>query len=140
LVLAHIATIDAFQHWIYTSGEGHDRDARDRHWLRLCDRFKPGIDWDGLSDLRAARWLAQPHLFTHPFYYIAYGIAQLGALQVWRNAMDGPAGAVAAYREALALGATRSLPELFAAVGARLVFDADAMGELVALVEERIAQ
>jgi oligoendopeptidase F len=138
--LAHIATVDAFQHWIYTSGEGHDRDARDRHWLDLCDRYKPGVDWSGLEDLRVARWLGQPHFFTHPFYYIEYGLAQFGALQVWRNSLRDRAGAVAAYREALALGATRPLPELYRAAGARLLFDAGPMGELVALLEERLAE
>jgi oligoendopeptidase F len=139
-LLAHIATIDAFQHWIYTSGEGHDRDARDREWLRINDRFKPGIDWRGLRDLRVARWLGQPHLFRNPFYYIEYGIAQLGALQVWRNSLRDQSEAVAAYRTALSLGATRSLPELYAAAGARLAFDAGTMGELVALVEEHLAE
>ena len=138
--LAHVATVDAFQHWIYTSDEGEDRDARDRHWLALCDRFKPGVDWAGLADLRVARWLAQPHFYTHPFYYIEYGIAQLSALQVWRNSLSDPAGAVAAYRDGLALGGTRSLPDLLGAAGARLVFDAATMDELVALVEEHLAE
>ena len=138
--LAHIASVDAFQHWIYTNGEGHDRDARDRQWLRLRERFQPGVDWSGLDELRVARWLAQPHFFTHPFYYIEYGIAQLGALQVWRTSMADKAGAVAAYRGALALGGTRPLSGLFEAAGARLVFDADQMGQLVALVEEQLAE
>ena len=140
LVLGHIASVDAFQHWIYTSGEGHDRDARDRRWLHLRERFQPGVDWSGLDDLRIARWLAQPHLFAFPFYYIEYGIAQLGALQVWRNSMADQAGAVAAYRGALALGGTRPLSVLFEAAGARLVFDAEGMGELVAIVEEQLAE
>src|SRR5262249_9384445 len=139
LVLAPIASVDAFQHWIYTSGEGHDRDARDRRWLQLRERFQPGVDWSGLDELRTARWLAQPHFFTHPFYYIEYGIAQLGALQVWRNSMADQDSAVAAYRGALALGGTRPLSGLFEAAGARLVFDAEQMGELVALVEEQLA-
>ena len=138
--LAHVATVDAFQHWIYTSAEGQDRDARDREWLRLCDRFKPGVDWSGLADLRIGRWLAQPHFFRHPFYYIEYGIAQLGALQVWRNSLVHRAEAVAAYRDGLALGATRPLPDLYAAAGARLVFDAESVGELVALVQEHLAE
>jgi oligoendopeptidase F len=137
--LAHIASVDAFQHWIYTSGEGHDRDARDRAWLRVRDRFDPAVDWSGLSDLRAARWLGQPHIFVNPFYYIEYGIAQLGALQVWRHSLGDQAEAVAAYRSALALGGTRPLPDLFAAAGASLVFDAATMGELVALVEDQLS-
>jgi oligoendopeptidase F len=74
----------------------------------------------------------------YPFYYIEYGIAQLGALQIWRNSLKDPAGAVARYREALALGAVRSLPEMYRAAGARLTFDAAQIGELVDLVEEQI--
>src|SRR5262249_62382123 len=112
--LAQTASLDQFQPWIYPNAEGHDRDARDRQWLRLRERFQPGVDWIGLDELRVARWLAQPHFFTHPFYYIEYGIAQLGALQVWRNSMADKAGAVAAYRGALALRGTRPLSGLFA--------------------------
>ena len=138
-LLTHIASVDAFQHWIYTSGEGHDRDARDREWLRLRDRFQPGVDWGGLDEMRIARWLMQPHFFTHPFYYVEYGIAQLAALQVWRNAIEDQREAVTAYRRALALGATRPLPELYGAAGARLVFESEAMGELVDLVEHRLS-
>jgi oligoendopeptidase F len=136
--LAHIAAVDAFQQWIYTTDEGADRDARDRTWLRLRDRFMPGVDWSGLEDLRVGRWLMQPHIFMYPFYYIEYGIAQLGALQVWRNALSDQAGAVAAYRRALKLGATRPLPELLETAGARLVFDAETMGQLVGLVEAHL--
>jgi oligoendopeptidase F len=74
----------------------------------------------------------------YPFYYIEYGIAQLGALQVWRNSLEDPRKAVNHYREALALGAVRSLPEMYRAAGARLTFDIDAIGELVQLVETHI--
>jgi oligoendopeptidase F len=96
------------------------------------------VDWSGLEDERIARWYRQLHIFELPFYYIEYGIAQLGALQVFRNAVNNGAEAVAAYRRFLALGGTKSLPELYAAAGVKLVFDADAMLELVTFVEERI--
>ena len=76
----------------------------------------------------------------YPFYYIEYGIAQLGALQVWRNSLKDPKEAVRKYREALALGATQPLPELFKAAGARLIFDRGGMTELIELVEEEIAK
>lgn len=138
VTLAHVASVDAFQHWIYTSGEGHDRDARDAAWLRLRERFDRGADWTGLEAERVARWYRQLHIFLYPFYYIEYGIAQLGALQVWWNSLRDHASAVARYREALALGATRPLPDIFAAAGARLVFDETGMRELVSLVEDRI--
>ena len=137
--LAQIAAVDAFQHWLYTSGEGADRDARDAAWLHIRDRFEQGVDWRGLQAERVARWYRQLHIFLLPFYYIEYGIAQLGALQVWRNSLRDHPQALAGYRRALALGATRPLPELFAAAGARLAFDAATMGELVALVEEHLA-
>ncbi len=138
LALPHIASVDAFQRWIYTSGEGHDRDARDAAWLRLRSRFEQGIDWTGLDRERTARWYRQLHIFELPFYYIEYGIAQLGALQVWKRSLTDPAGALAGYKAALELGGTQSLPALYAAAGARLIFDADGMRELVGLVEERL--
>jgi oligoendopeptidase F len=136
--LAHIASVDAFQHWIYTSGQGGDAVARDEAWLRIRARFERGIDWTALDRERIARWYRQLHVFLYPFYYIEYGIAQLGALQVWRNSLEDPARAVARYREALALGATRPLPELYRTAGAELIFDASRMGDLVALVERQI--
>jgi len=138
LSLTHIASVDAFQTWIYTSPDGADRHARDAEWLRLRDRFETGADWSGLEPERIARWYRQLHIFLYPFYYIEYGIAQLGALQVWRNARQDPAGAAREYREFLALGATRPLPALYRAAGAELVFDRDRMAGLIGLVEEEI--
>lgn len=136
--LCHIASVDAYQRWIYTSGEGHDAAARDAAWLRIRARFERGVDWSGLDDERVSRWYRQLHIFELPFYYIEYGIAQLGALQLWRDAQRDPAGTLARYKGFLALGGTRPLPELYATAGARLIFDAQGMGELVALVEARI--
>jgi oligoendopeptidase F len=138
--LPHIASVDAFQSWIYTSGDGHDAAARDRAWLEIRGRFERGIDWSGLEQQRVARWYRQLHIFEYPFYYIEYGIAQMGALQVWRHSLADQAKAVRQYREALALGGTVGLPEIYRAAGARLVFDADMMSELVALVERRLTE
>ncbi len=136
--LAHIASVDAFQGWIYTSGRGSDAAARDQAWLDIRDRFERGVDWTGLEPVRVARWYRQLHIFLYPFYYIEYGIAQLGALQVWRNSLKDPAGALRRYREALALGNTTTLPAIYRAAGARLVFDREGMAELVALVEQEL--
>ena len=134
---SHCASVDAFQQWIYTDPDGRDADARDQKWLELRRRFEGDIvDWSGLDRERIARWYFQPHFFEYPFYYIEYGIAQLGALQVWRNSLRDHGEAVRKYREALALGATRPLPELYRAAGARLIFDADGMRELMDLAEE----
>lgn len=140
LTLAHVASVDAFQSWIYTSGAGGDAAARDEAWLRIRGRFERGIDWSGLDAERVARWYRQLHIFLYPFYYIEYGLAGLGALQLWRNSLVDHPAALAAYRRALALGGTRSLPELYRAAGARLVFDATGMAELVAAVEEELGR
>ncbi len=140
LSLVHIASVDAFQTWIYSSGLGADAAARDREWLRIRSRFERGVDWSGLERERVARWYRQLHIFQYPFYYIEYGIAQVGALQVWRNSLEDPKKAVARYREALALGAVRSLPEMYRVAGAELSFDADPIGGLVELVERQIEQ
>jgi oligoendopeptidase F len=136
--LPHIASVDAFQSWIYASGEGHDAAARDRAWLEIRSRFERGVDWSGLDRERVARWYRQLHIFEYPFYYIEYGIAQMGALQVWRHSLTDQAKAVRQYREALALGGTQSLPEIYRTAGAKLVFDEQAMGDLVSLVEQRL--
>ena len=136
--LAHIASVDAFQTWIYTHEAGGDAAARDAAWLAIRERFEAGVDWDGLSAERVARWYRQLHIFLYPFYYIEYAIAQIGALQVWRNALADPVEAVAAYRRFMALGATRPLPELYQAAGVELSFDPALIGELVALVEREM--
>jgi oligoendopeptidase F len=135
-----VSIVDAFQHWLYTDPDGLDREARDAKWLAIWNRFQPGIDWSGLEAERAARWHKQLHIFLYPFYYIEYALAQLGALQVWRNARRDQAKATADYRAALALGGTRPLPELYARAGARLIFDAGGMQELVDLVEVETAR
>lgn len=140
IALGHIASVDAFQAWIYTSPEGEDAVARDRAWLRLRERFEPGIDWSGLEAERVARWYRQLHIFLYPFYYIEYGIAQIGALQVWRNARRDPAAAVRAYRTFMHLGATRPLPELYRAAGVELSFDEGMLRELVGMVEEEMQE
>jgi oligoendopeptidase F len=136
----HCATVDAFQHWIYTNPGGADADARDAAWLDLRRRFEQGVDYSDLTSEWTARWYQQLHIFEVPFYYIEYGIAQLGALQVWRNAMRDQAGAVSAYRRSLGLGSTRPLPELYEAAGIKLAFDAATIGELVELIEDELAK
>ena len=137
-IFAWVATVDAFQHWLYTDKAAADRDARDAKWLTIWERFNPGVDWSGLDTERIARWYKQLHLFLYPFYYIEYAIAQLGALQVWRNSLTDQTKATADYRAALALGGSRPLPELFDRAGARLIFDAEGMAELVTLIETEL--
>ena len=138
-IFAWVATVDAFQQWLYTDPAAKDRDARDAKWLETWSRFDPGVNWDGLTPERTARWHKQLHIFLYPFYYIEYAIAQLGALQIWRNALQDQEKAVADYRAALALGGSRPLPDLFGRAGARLIFDAEGMADLVSLIEGQIA-
>ncbi|HEY8751656.1 MAG TPA: M3 family oligoendopeptidase [Tepidisphaeraceae bacterium] len=137
--LPWMATIDSFQHWIYTH-PGHSRDQRTRHWLATLDRFGGDVDWTGLEDARAAMWQRQLHLFHAPFYYIEYGIAQLGALQLWMKAKHDPRGALAGYRAALALGGTKPLPELFAAAGIAFDFSAKTLNPLVKALREELEE
>ncbi len=139
-IFAWVATVDAFQHWIYTDPAARDRDARDAMFVEIWQRFDPGLDWSGLDAERTARWYKQLHIFLYPFYYIEYAIAQLGALQVWRNSLQNQAKATADYRAALALGGSRPLPELFNRAGARLIFDAEGMQELVSLIEGQLTE
>jgi oligoendopeptidase F len=140
LSLAHIASVDAFQRWIYTSGRGHIAAERDTAWLAIRTRYERGVDWSSLTDERVSRWYRQLHIFEYPFYYIEYGIAQLGALQLWRASRRDPAGTMGRYKAALALGGTATLPEIYRTAGARLIFDAGGVTELVGAVEERIAE
>ncbi len=125
-----IATIDAYQHWIYTH-PGHTRAERRVAWLQTFDRFSPIVDWTGYEEARAYAWHRQRHLFVAPFYYIEYGIALTGALQVWLRSRQDFRGAVQRYWQALSLGGSRPLPELFAAAGATFRFDAQTLKPLV---------
>jgi oligoendopeptidase F len=139
LILPWIATVDAFQHWIYAHPE-HTRDDRRRAWTELNDRFGGIIDWSGYEEARAHGWHRQLHIFLYPFYYIEYGIAQLGALQIWLHALSQRAQAVAAYRRALALGGARPLPELFEAAGIRFEFRAETLHPLIDAIGTELAR
>jgi oligoendopeptidase F len=138
-VFPWIATVDEFQHWIYTH-PGHSRAERAAAWLELMDRFGGDVDWSGYEAARANLWHRQLHIFTHPFYYIEYGIAQLGALQVWANSKRDKAKSLADYKQALALGGSRPLPELFSAAGCKLQFDAAAIRPLIQLARSELAK
>jgi len=132
-----VATIDAFQHFLYTKPD-HTHDERRAHWLELRNRFGGIADFSGFEKALAYTWQRQLHLFEVPFYYIEYGIAKLGALQVWRNAMQDRSKATKQYREALALGGSRPLPELFAAAGATFDFSHTTVAPLIELVQKEL--
>lgn len=139
LFLPYMAVVDAFQHWVYTHPEESlSAEACDDAWDITWQRFVPGVDWTGWEEARRSGWHRKPHIFTSPFYYIEYGLAQIGALQVWRNSLADQSGTVAAYRQALASGATKTLPKLFEAAGIEFRFDKAMLDGLVQLVEETV--
>ncbi len=129
-MLPWIATIDAFQHWVYLNPT-HTRKDREQYWLHLNDRFGPAVDWTGHEDALRNMWHRQLHIFGLPFYYIEYGIAQLGALQMWLQSRRDSAKALASYKKGLALGGSQPLPELFRASGLNFSFGPETMGELM---------
>jgi oligoendopeptidase F len=136
-VFPWIATVDAFQHWIYTH-PNHTRAERAAAWLELMDRFGDDVDWSGYEAARANLWHRQLHIFLHPFYYIEYGIAQLGALQVWANSKRDKAKALNDYKKSLALGGSRPLPELFSAAGCQFEFSTRTIQPLTKLLRDEL--
>jgi len=131
--LAWVATIDCFQHWIYEH-PSHTNTERKEAWLKIHKRFGGDIvDWNGLEEEHAFLWHRQLHIFEYPFYYIEYGIAQLGALQLWLNARRDAKAALNNYKKALALGGSRPLPALYKEAGIRFDFSADT---IIPLMEE----
>ena len=132
-----MATVDAFQHWIYTHA-GHTRAERKAAYLQLMDRFGGDVNFSGCEAARAYSWQRQLHIFLHPFYYVEYGIAQLGALQVWANSKADKAKALDDYKTSLALGGSRPLPELFAAAGCKFQFDAATIRPLIQLADSEL--
>ncbi|MHC4839650.1 MAG: M3 family oligoendopeptidase [Planctomycetota bacterium] len=131
------ATIDQFQHWLYTN-KGHGIEDRCNAWLVVFSRFNKRADWTGLEQYMPNRWQAQGHLYFAPFYYIEYAIAQIGALQVWLNSKSDLPGALANYRRALALGGTKTLPELFDAAGGKFGMGPETLKPLVEAVEAEL--
>lgn len=138
---AHLTSIDLFQHWIYENPQqAADPEQCDRRWMTLRRRLLPVVDWSGLEEYFAISWHPILHIHTIPFYIIEYELAQLGAVQIWANALRDQSAAVGTYRHALSLGATAPLPELYAAAGARFAMDAGTLRRAIALVEATIAE
>jgi oligoendopeptidase F len=132
----YMAIVDQFQNWVYDDeGRARNFDTCDAAWLHLSRRFSTGVDWNGLEDIECTGWHRKLHIYQVPLYYVEYGLAQLGAVHVFANSLNDHAGAVAAYRHALSLGGTRSLPDLFSAAGAKFRFDRDGLREAVDVLE-----
>ncbi|MEX0741269.1 MAG: M3 family oligoendopeptidase, partial [Phycisphaeraceae bacterium] len=136
--LTWIAVIDGFQHWLYTH-PGHSAEQRTAAWLEILNRFSSSqIDWTGLEEPREAMWQRQLHLFHVPFYYIEYGIAQIGAMQVWQNYHKDPERTLSQLLKAFALGGTRPLPELFETAGAKFDFSEANLRPLIEAVSAEL--
>jgi oligoendopeptidase F len=137
-LLPWIATIDAFQHWVYLNPT-HSREERAQAWLDLESRFGHmghRVDFTGIEEERKFVWQRQGHLFGVPFYYIEYGIAQLGALGIWLTSLEqSEEAALAAYKKAMSLGGSRPLPDLFNAAGLPFDFGPETVGRLVDRVQ-----
>ena len=138
-LLPWIATIDSFQHWIYEN-PNHTREERAKIWLSIRDRFGSEMDWTGYSDFKEVSWQQQGHLYGVPFYYIEYGIAQLGSLQLWKTQLGNSQKALDDYANAMKLGNTRTLPELFSAADLKLGFDEEHFLSLMDSVESSLAE
>lgn len=137
-VLPWIATIDKYQHWLYTN-PGHTNEEREAEWMKILNEFSTGVtDWSGFEEYRAHFWQKQLHLYEVPFYYIEYGIAQLGAIAMWRQYRGNKEQALENYKKALSLGYTKTLKELYASAGIKFDFSPAYVAELGNFVKERL--
>jgi oligoendopeptidase F len=133
-----IAIIDKFQHWVYEHPQ-HSPEERKQKWIEILDEFSShSVDWTGLEEFREYGWQKQLHLFEVPFYYIEYGIAQLGALGLWMQYKRNKDKALQNYMQALSLGGTRTLPELYAAAGLKFDFAKEQIKQLMDFVGEEM--
>ena len=133
-----IAVIDKFQHWIYLN-PAHTFSERSNMWKQLITEFSSTvIDWTGYEDVKERMWQNQLHLFEVPFYYIEYGMAQLGAIAVWRNYKENPEKALDAYEAALRLGYTKSIPDIYKTAGIEFNFSKEYVLELANFVKQEL--
>ena len=137
-VLPWIATIDAFQHWIYENPT-HSREERKTYWKKLQEDYgNPFVDWAGYEESRTYAWHRQLHLFEVPFYYIEYGISQLGAIGVWKNALQNKEKAIADYKAALALGYTKDIPTIYETANLKFDFSSKTVQSLAQFVQNEL--
>jgi oligoendopeptidase F len=134
-----MAAVDAFQHWIYTHPQ-HTHEERAAHWVTLMERFGGREDYSGFEKCRAHMWHRQLHIFEIPFYYVEYGIAQLGALQLWQHSRRNLHDTVDHYLSGLSLGGSRPLPELFSAAGLAFDFTDKTIAPLMRSVKDSLLE
>ncbi len=136
-LLTWIASVDSFQHWIYTTDDA-SAEARRDEWVRIRSTYGSPDEWEGLEEIQRTQWHRQGHIFKQPFYYIEYGIAMLGALQLWSHYRQDRKKTVEQYRYALSLGGTQPLSKLFEAAGLKFDFSEKLQAPLVQLVLEEL--
>lgn len=138
--LPWVASIDKFQHWVYTH-VGHSLEERYKKWSELMDEFGSSVtNWHGQEDTRKNAWQRQLHLYEVPFYYIEYGFAQLGAIAMWRNYKNDPKKAIQQYKDALKLGYTKPIGEIYETAGISFDFSTEYVKDLISFVEEELAK
>ncbi len=137
-VMPWIATIDAFQHWIYTN-PGHTTEQRTEAWKKIHSAYSnPEIDYSGLENAFNTSWQKQMHLYQVPFYYIEYGMAQLGAIAMWKSYKEDPKATIKNYLAALKLGYTRSISEIYETAGIKFDFSSDYVSELSNFIKQEL--
>jgi oligoendopeptidase F len=135
-----IATIDKFQHWVYEHPH-HTLEERSKAWVEILSEFTVDtLDVSGLEHYRTSSWQRQLHLYEVPFYYIEYGIAQLGAIGMWKQFRENPSGALDNYIQALSLGGTRTLPELYASAGLQFDFSPKHIQTLIEFIQKELVK
>lgn len=133
--LPWIAAIDKFQHLLYQKPE-HTIEERYTIWTELMKEFGSDVvNYAGLENFQKRKWQVQLHLFEVPFYYIEYGFAQLGAIAMWRQYKQNPKQAIENYKKALALGYTKSIPQIYSAAGIKFDFSPEYVKELMDFVK-----
>lgn len=137
--LPWVATIDKYQHWLYENPT-HSPEERRQNWNRIFDEFSDTVtDWSGLQEAKDYLWQKQLHLYEVPFYYIEYGMAQLGAIAVWRNYRADKQKGLQGYMNALKLGYMKSIPEVYQAANIRFDFSREYIKELMEFVKKELA-
>ena len=140
VTLPWIAIIDKYQHWVYTHPKA-DEEEQTEAWLEIYDEFSDDVtDWSGLEKFKKILWQKQLHLYEVPFYYIEYGIAQLGAIAIWKNFKEDKKKGLEGYLSALKLGYTKSIPEVYAAANIRFDFSRPYIHELISFVKAELAK
>lgn len=136
--LPWVATIDAFQHWIYTH-PNHTTEEREQAWEQCFDRFGSNfVNWEGYEDYKLNLWQKQLHLFEVPFYYIEYAIAQLAAIAIYKNFKTDETKALEQYMNALKLGYTKSIPEIYNVAGISFDFSQSYIHGLIDFIKKEL--